>query len=151
MKKYLKNINKDGIIEIIKYCIFGVITSLFNLLIYIILIKININYLIATVISYFIAVLISYYFNVKYVFNEKFISIKNIITTLSKFLSVRLGAILVELILMYIIVDILVVDEILAKLICSFITITGTYFFNKAIIKKRKEDDGIVSKIKSPT
>lgn len=138
MKKYLKYIKNDYFFELTKYGIFGIITSSINLILYIILIKLNINYLVATIVSYFIAVLLSYYFNVKYVFNEKFETINYIINSLFKFLSIRMGAIIIELVLMFIIVDILIIDEIMAKFICSFITITGTYFFNRKIIKRKK-------------
>ena len=73
MKKLL---NKQE--KFIKYCIFGVLISIIEILLYCILSKfINLEPLIANSIAFILSVLMSYYANSKYVFKTIFISKKS--------------------------------------------------------------------------
>ena len=55
----------------IKYCIFGLITTLIHILLFILLIKIKLKYYIANIITLLIVKLLAYIFNKKYVFETK--------------------------------------------------------------------------------
>lgn len=65
----------EKIVELFKYGIYGVITTIINLALFFGLEKIGVYYLAANTLSYIIAVVINYFLNKKYVFktvnNEK--------------------------------------------------------------------------------
>ncbi len=129
--------------EIILYLIFGGLTTVVNFIVYIIFndfIKLsfisNYQYLVATVIAWIVAVIFAYITNKIYVFENK--NKNNLIKEFTMFCSCRILSLLFELLIMFIFVDLLVVDDIIAKIIAAIVVIILNYIFSKLFIFKKE-------------
>ena len=118
--------------EIINYLIFGVLTTLISIVTYAIFTKVfHIDYLISNVLSWIIAVLFAYITNKIYVFESK--SKKNI-KEITSFFFFRVVSLIIEMIILYIFVDILHVDDLVTKIIAQIIVIVSNYVFSKVFV-----------------
>ncbi|MFR1380321.1 MAG: GtrA family protein [Clostridium neonatale] len=124
----------DNFIEIIKYGIFGIVTTGINLLLFYALIKFEMNYIISNTVSYLIAVIISYFLNKVYVFKDNNI---NKIGQMIKFIFVRILSLCAENILLILMVDMLKYNIYISKIFISFLIICSTFIINKIIIFKK--------------
>ena len=135
-------LKENGWYEIFSYAFFGVITTCINLLLYWFFLKIGIHYLISNIISFAIAVVLSYYFNKKWVFVSIHEGTGN---QFFKFVMVRILAIGIDSVLLYLAVDILLQDEMISKFIISGGIIFATYIVNKIYVfgKGKSKDEEI--------
>lgn len=118
--------------EIINYLIFGVLTTLISIVTYAIFTKVfHIDYLISNVLSWIIAVLFAYITNKIYVFESK--SKKNI-KEITSFFFFRDVSLIIEMIILYIFVDILHIDDLVTKIIAQIIVIVSNYVFSKVFV-----------------
>lgn len=118
--------------EIINYLIFGVLTTLISIVNYAIFTKVfHIDYLISNVLSWIIAVLFAYITNKIYVFESK--SKKNI-KEITSFFFFRVVSLIIEMIILYIFVDILHIDDLVTKIIAQIIVIVSNYVFSKVFV-----------------
>ena len=139
---YLKNR------EIINYLIFGVLTTIVNLIIkYILLFTIfdaedALELQLAVIISWIIACLFAYITNRKYVFESKS---KNILKEITKFFSARIATLGLEMLIMFVFVTALRLNSdiwvIAWTLISQMIVIITNYVFSKLIVFKNKEKE----------
>lgn len=121
--------------EIINYLIFGVLTTLISIVTYAIFTKVfHIDYLISNVLSWIIAVLFAYITNKIYVFESK--SKKNI-KEITSFFFFRVVSLIIEMIILYIFVDILHIDDLVTKIIAQIIVIVSNYAFSKVFVFKK--------------
>lgn len=131
MLNKVKNIY-NGYKEIINYLIFGVLTTLVSIITYAIFTRLfNINYNISNVLSWLLAVSFAYITNKNYVFNSKD---KNIIKSIFKFFTSRITTLIIEIIFMFIMVDVLKFDDMICKIIVQFIVIILNYIFSKLFV-----------------
>lgn len=124
----------EKLLEIIKYVFFGVITTAINIILFIVIEYIGVQYLIANGIGYFIAVGFNFYLNKKYVFKPS-----ECITTriqLIRFFVLRVGSLAIDTLLFYLIVDIIGLNMYLSRVFLSIFIILGTYLINKICIFK---------------
>lgn len=118
--------------EIINYLIFGVLTTLISIVTYALFTKVfHIDYLISNVLSWIIAVLFAYITNKIYVFESK--SKKNI-KEITSFFFFRVVSLIIEMIILYIFVDILHIDDFVTKIIAQIIVIVSNYVFSKVFV-----------------
>lgn len=139
--KVRRLIHNPQFIELIKYGFFGGITTALNLILFVVLEKAGIYYLLANTIAYFIAVVVNYYFSYKFVFERVDESLrrwnwKEFIA----FLSVRIGSLLVDNALFFVVVDIMHVNVYLGRILLSMAIIMGTYVINKIFIFKKGDE-----------
>lgn len=127
--------------EIINYLIFGILTTIISLITYYLLILTILNpnnpieLQISNIISWIFSVTFAYITNKKYVFNSKETNIKKEIL---KFYSSRLSTLFIDIILMFIFVTILKLNDKIIKLIVSIIIITLNYILSKLIVFKKR-------------
>ena len=127
--------------EIIMYIIFGVLTTIVNLLTYYALTftilnpNNSIELQIATVIAWITCVAFAYFTNKKYVFNSEE---KNIKKEISKFYIARLFTLLIDMLLMYILVTKLKLNDKIIKIIVQIIIIVANYILSKLVVFKKK-------------
>lgn len=120
--------------EIILYLVFGILTTLVNIVIYFIFANIfMINYLISNIIAWIISVLFAYLTNRKYVFESKRSSI--FFEMISFFCSRGITGLL-DITLMWLFVENLILDDFIAKIFVNIIVIVLNYLFSKMIIFK---------------
>ena len=133
MNNIKKLINK----EIILYVIFGVLTTIVNLIAYYLFSNIiNINYLISSAIAWIISVVFAYITNKFFVFNSSYINKDVIIEEFIKFMNCRLISGLSEVVLLFLFVDLLLMNDIVAKLIIGVLVALINFIFSKVFIFK---------------
>lgn len=120
--------------EIINYLIFGVLTTIVSIVSYKIFTLIGINYLISNVISWIISVTFAYITNRKYVFES---NNNDQLKEMIKFFSSRVTSLLVETILMLILVDLIRINDFIAKIICQVVVIILNYILSKLVVFKK--------------
>lgn len=133
MSNIKKLINK----ETISYTIFGVLTTIVNLIAYYLFSNIiNINYLISNAIAWIISVVFAYITNKFFVFNSSYINKDVIIEEFIKFMNCRLISGLSEVVLLFLFVDLLLMNDIVAKLIIGVLVALINFIFSKVFIFK---------------
>ena len=133
MNNIKKLINKKTIL----YVIFGVLTTIVNLIAYYLFSNIiNINYLISNAIAWIISVVFAYITNKFFVFNNSDINKDVIIEEFIKFMNCRLASGLAEILLLFLFVDLLLMNDIVGKLIIGILVATINFIFSKVFIFK---------------
>ena len=124
--------------EIINYLIFGGLTTLVSILTYALFAKIFlINYLISNVLSWIIAVMFAFITNKLYVFESKSKDKKIVFKEITNFFFFRIVSLIIEMIIMYVFVDLLSIDDLITKIIAQIIFILFNYFFSKVFVFKK--------------
>ena len=121
--------------EIINYLIFGGLTTLISIITYALFAKVfHIDYLISNVLSWVLAVLFAYITNKIFVFESK--SKKNI-KEITSFFFFRVVSLIMEMIILYVFVDMLHIDDLVTKIIAQVIVIVSNYVFSKVFVFKK--------------
>ena len=133
MNNIKKLINKEKIL----YVIFGILTTIVNLIAYYLFSNIiNINYLMSNTIAWIISVVFAYITNKFFVFNSSYINKDVIIEEFIKFMNCRLISGLSEVVLLFLFVDLLLMNDIVAKLIIGVLVALINFIFSKVFIFK---------------
>ena len=125
--------------DIVAYLFFGVCTTLINLIVYWIasaLFKHSV--IISTTIAWVLAVLFAYLTNRKWVFHSNATRAKDIICELVSFFACRVTTGVLDIICMWLFVEVLHFNDMLIKLLANFLVIILNYIASKIIIFKRK-------------
>lgn len=126
--------------ELIMYLIFGVLTTLVNIIVYFIQTDIfNIHYQVSNVIAWFISVTFAFATNKTFVFKSKKELKKDKFKEFISFYLFRVISLFIDLITMYILVDLLLVDDMVSKILSNVIVVIVNYVFSKMIIFKDKK------------
>lgn len=121
--------------EIIMYLVFGVLTTLVNWFSYMIFTDLfHVSYLWSTVISQVLAVLFAYVTNRKWVFKSKAQGVKDISLEAVKFFSCRGLAFVLDIVLMFVGVDLLHINDKFMKLAANGIIIIVNYVSSKIVV-----------------
>ena len=122
--------------EVINYLIFGVLSTIVSISSYALFTRLfNINYNISNVLSWILAVSFAFVTNRLYVFNVKN---SNVFKDLIKFFTSRITTLIVEIILMFLMVGILNINDMISKIIAQFIVIVLNYVFSKLFVFNKK-------------
>ena len=122
--------------EIINYLIFGVLTTVVNVVVYWLLNTcLNMNYLISNAIAWIVSVLFAYITNRKFVFES---NNSSMINELVKFVGARLSTGIMDMILMWLLVDILSINSLICKILVNVFVIVLNYVFSKVLVFKEK-------------
>lgn len=126
-----KTFNKHE--EIIKYIIVGVLTTIVSIISYAVFRQIM-YYNAATVLSWVCAVTFAYFTNRTFVFKSQNQNKKG---EFLKFISSRLATLLMEIIFMFIMVDLIKIEDMIAKIIVQFIILVSNYILSKLFVFKK--------------
>lgn len=127
--------------EIIKYLIYGILTTIISLLTYYLLVitilnpENSIELQIANIISWITSVTFAYITNKIYVFDSKN---KNIIKEVSKFYLSRIFTLLIDMTIMFIFVTRLNLNDKIIKIIVQIIIIILNYILSKLLVFNKK-------------
>lgn len=124
--------------EIIKYLIFGILTTLVNILCFYILDKLNIDIYINNTISWIVSVIFAFITNKLYVFESKSLDIKIIFKEGTSFLGARIFSYFVDMGTIYLLFDGLKINKLISKIVSNIIVIIINYIFSKFIFKKKE-------------
>ena len=124
--------------EIINYLIFGGLTTLVSIGTYAIFtIVFNIDYLISNVLSWIIAVLFAFVTNKLFVFESKSKDKALVSKEIINFFFFRIVSLGIEMIIMYVFVDLLLINDLITKIIAQVIVILSNYIFSKVFVFKK--------------
>lgn len=124
--------------ETIMYLIFGVIATLVDAATFFVFNNIlNVNYIISTVIAWIGAVLFAYITNKTWVFKSKKNNLSVVIKQAVTFFIARIISLVFTIIWMIWTVQLLHLDEFLAKLLANIFVVIMNYLFSKLFIFKK--------------
>ena len=122
--------------EILLYLVFGVLTTLINIISFYLLSDIlNINWMISNVAAWIISVLFAYFTNKKYVFESKN---KNVIKEFTSFVVCRVLSLGIDMAVMKLLIDVLSINKLFSKIVSNVIVVIANYIFSKFLIFKGK-------------
>lgn len=121
--------------ETILYLFFGAFTTLVNIVSYLFFTRfILFNFMVANALAWILAVLFAYVTNKFFVFKSRRVELIFLIKEFFSFISFRLISALIEMIIMYIMIDLFFVNDVIVKVITNIIVIVLNYLFSKMII-----------------
>ncbi len=123
----------NQIIELIKYGFWGGISTAINIIIFVVLENMGVNYILSNTIGYIIAVIFNFIFNNKFVFKDS----KADNRALIKFISLRTISLGTENLLFFVLVSIFNVNIYISKIFISILIITFTYIISKRFVFSR--------------
>ena len=126
--------------EIINYLIVGVLTTLVSIVIYAVFTKVfHVNYMISNVISWIGSVSFAYVTNKVFVFKSKCDNDMDVLIEIYQFFKYRVFSFIIDILLMYLFVELVNIDDMIAKIIVQVIVIVLNYVFSKLFVFKKKE------------
>lgn len=123
--------------EVIFYIIFGVLTTIANIGVFYLLTLLGLNENIANIIAIIVAVLFAYFTNRKLVFNSTASTFKEKLTEFYKFMLGRAFTMVVEALGFPLFYNVLDIQELISKLMISFIVIVLNFFISKFFAFKK--------------
>jgi len=138
MQKVVDLFNKYK--EVIMYLIFGVLTTVVSLVSYYLLTITILNpesalqLQIANIISWILSVAFAYVTNRKYVFESKS---NNYIKEITSFVGGRVATLLMDMLIMFVFVTVLHMNDKLFKLVSQVIVIIANYIISKIFVFKK--------------
>lgn len=132
--------------EAINYLFFGFLAFLVNMVAYALaawVLGANdekvLLVLIATAFAWIVSVLFAYWTNRSFVFKSKVKDKKGIWKEFSAFVGARIITGLMELVIMYVMVDLAGINNMIAKFVCNVVVIVSNYIFSKLLVFRKKE------------
>ena len=121
---------------LILYGIFGVTTTIINVVSYALLLFIGINVQIAVVVSWLLAVIVAYLTNRVWVFYSGAVTKLELLREFISFMLARLATLVVEMVIIWFGVQLLNQDPIVWKIIDNIVVIILNYIISKLIVFK---------------
>lgn len=121
--------------EIINYLVFGILTTLVNIISYWLFTTIfNVDYRISTTIAWFISVVFAFITNKIFVFNSKGLDVKTILSEFMSFLFFRILSYIIDLGMMIVLVEWIKMNDLVAKILANIIVVIVNYVASKYYI-----------------
>ena len=121
--------------EIIMYLVFGVLSTVVNIVVYYIFSNLlHMNYLFSNAMAWFLSVLFAYVTNRKYVFDSKN---NQIIKEAISFFGSRLATGIMDMMLMWFLVNFNIVNDVVAKVVDNVIVVILNYILSKLVVFKK--------------
>ena len=140
MEKIKELIKKVCTKEIILYVVFGVLTTIVSLVTYYVCVGTILNaenaiqLQIANIIAWIVSVVFAYITNRKFVFES---TNKNKLGEATKFVTSRIATLLMDMLIMFLGVTLLKLNDGIIKLISQVIVIVANYVFSKIFVFKK--------------
>ncbi|MCI8654445.1 MAG: GtrA family protein [Clostridia bacterium] len=138
-KKIIELIKKYE--EILKYLIIGLLTTIVNYIVFIILVNnAKIEMHTSNIIAWIVSVIFAYFTNKLFVFESKSFKLKVLIKEISTFGIARILSLLLEELILYIFVNLLNMNKLIIKLIANIVVIILNYILSKFIIFRKTKN-----------
>lgn len=123
--------------EVIFYAIFGVLTTVVNILVFYLLTLTGLDENLSNIIAIIIAVLFAYFTNRKLVFNSSAITFKENLKEFYKFILGRAFTMVVETLGFYLLFNILGIQKLISKLFITVLVVILNFFISKFFAFKK--------------
>jgi len=127
--------------EFIKYGFWGGVTTLLNLFLYWLLIKLGIDYTISNIITLITIKTLCYFVNKILVFKTKCKNKKELLKEITNYILSRLFTMVLDYFGVILFVEVLKVDKIISKIIVLVIVVLVNYILCKKIVYKKGNND----------
>ncbi|NLT86035.1 MAG: GtrA family protein [Leuconostoc sp.] len=124
---------------IILYILFGILTTIINLVSYTGMIYLHWNVQLSVILSWLITVLFAYLTNRKWVFNSKATTTAELLHEFFAFLSSRLLTLILEMAIIWFGVQLLKQNPLVWKLIDNVVVVIFNYIISKLFVFKAKD------------
>ena len=120
--------------ELVFYLIFGILTTLVNIVVYLFFTKLcGVDYIISNIIAWILSVLFAYITNRIWVFESKN---TNILKEVLLFFSGRLFSGVVDTSLMFLFIEVLFISDLISKIVIQVIVVILNYVISKLVVFK---------------
>jgi putative flippase GtrA len=124
--------------EIFNYVLFGILTTIINIVVYYYFIHfIENDYILATSIAWFLSVLFAYITNKIFVFKTKSKNYKYLFQEIFNFIFFRAASYFLDIIMMIILIELLYFNVLYSKIIVNIVVIVSNYLISKLFIFKK--------------
>lgn len=121
--------------EILLYAFFGVLTTLINIFVFFLMRDfLNSSIVISNTIAWLLSVLFAFVTNKKWVFESKN---NQRLKEMVHFYLARIATLLIETIVLYILIDLMLINDTISKVFSNIIVIVLNYVFSKMFVFKR--------------
>lgn len=146
MAKFIEKL-KDEIFnrEVILYGLFGILTSVFNIGSFQLLLYVNIDYVVSNTIAMISTKTLAYILNKFFVFKSYTRNIRELFGEIFRFIISRLFTMLVEFFGLIILVDLFKMNPDIGKYIITILVVILNYFFGKKHVFKKDKVQGEIS------
>lgn len=128
--------------EAIDYLFWGGVAFLLSMVLFYLFANVmNIYEQIANIVSWVICVIFTYLTNRTFVFCSKVKGFKNIFKEFKDFVTARLLTLVMENAILFVMIDLLNLNNMVSKLVGQFVVIVSNYFLSKLWIFKKKKAD----------
>lgn len=118
------------------YLFFGVMTTVSNILTYELIVNVfKIDYLISNGVSWIVSIVFAYITNKSYVFKN---SSNSVVKQFFSFAIARIFSLVIDMLIMYIGVSVILIDDTIVKVLVNIIVIILNYFSSKFVVFKKK-------------
>lgn len=125
--------------EIIRYGIFGVLTTLVNFIVFFYFDTVlESPYLLANLLAIILSIIFAYITNKKIVFKSQTDTVKETFFEFVNFISFRLVSGIFDMVSMYLLIDGIGIDTNISKVLTQFIVVLSNYIFSKLFVFKNK-------------
>ena len=128
--------------EVISYLIFGVLTTLVNWVVYAAMVKVHIDYRIATAAAWAVSVLFAFIVNKIFVF-QSYLRPAYVMKEITSFVACRAVSGVMEMVFMIVMVSWIHMDEYISKIAVSVIVVIVNYVFSKLFIFRKSEEKSL--------
>ena len=128
--------------EVVLYLLFGFLTTVLNVIVFAGCVRLlNFGILVSNVFAWIISVLFAYLTNRRFVFDSRASSAIDIIKECLVFFAGRIGTGIFDIIAVYIVVEILLFNDIITKIVVNFLVVVFNYLISKFLVFKRENKD----------
>ncbi|MFB5763873.1 GtrA family protein [Paenibacillus medicaginis] len=128
--------------EMINYIIFGVLTTIINLVTYAVFTKVlNVDYTLSITFAWFISIIFAFVTNKLYVFKGK--SRRSLLKEFVLFFIIRVASLVLDIVLMVGLVELIGVNDLYAKIVVNIVVIAVNYVASKYIVFVKKRSAGL--------
>ena len=140
-KQKNKIFQKTKYSEILWYGFFGVLTTLINIVSFILLDKTGLNVYFSNLLAWFLSVLFAFITNKLFVFDSKDFTFKVFFKELVSFFFFRIVSLGIDMAGMYICLEAIKLNKMISKIIVNVVVIVANYVFSKLFIFKKKSSE----------
>ena len=125
--------------ELINYGIFGVLTTVINYVSYILFTRtLGIDIFVSNLLAWILSVIFAFITNKLIVFESKQFTFKILLKEGATFTAARIFSLLLDMLILYVMSDLMGINDLIVKIISNIIVIIVNYVLSKFIIFKKK-------------